>query len=75
MSRVHHILDMNGVQLSETDKLEDADLVMEVMEAREALEEATSEGEAELIRQANGGSSPFRTFEAKLLMSSYRESC
>lgn len=41
--------------MEETDSLTDPELLMEILEAREGLEEATSEAEMEAVRAKNTG--------------------
>jgi molecular chaperone HscB len=47
--RAEYILSRNGIHLSETDNLDDSELIMEIMDAREGLEEASSRDEADSI--------------------------
>lgn len=52
--RAHYLLERHGaVEVSESDSLEDPELLMEVMELRERLEEAGSEDEAAEVRADN----------------------
>lgn len=54
VSRVQYILSQEGVEvLEETDKLDDKEFIMEVMEAREEIEEATDEEQMTEIRDSN----------------------
>ncbi|TDL28438.1 Co-chaperone Hsc20 [Rickenella mellea] len=53
LQRANYILAQQGLSESETDRLGDTELIMEVMEAREELEEATSGEAVELARQRN----------------------
>ncbi|KAI0068190.1 hypothetical protein BV25DRAFT_1782010, partial [Artomyces pyxidatus] len=53
VSRVQYILQQHGINVSETDQLDDKELILEVMEAREALEDAASEEDAQAIREQN----------------------
>lgn len=48
-------LEQNGVSIEEGESLEDPELLMIVMETREALEEAQSESEVDEIRKVNKG--------------------
>lgn len=48
-------LEQNGVLIGEGESFEDPELLMIVMETREALEEAQSEAEVEEIRKVNKG--------------------
>ena len=50
-------LGVHGYPTEETDSLTDPDLLMEVLEAREELEEATSAEQVDGLRQANHGMS------------------
>ncbi|KAI5124692.1 hypothetical protein M0805_004299 [Coniferiporia weirii] len=51
--RAQYILSQEGFQPSETDKLTDQELVMEVMESREELDEAETLDDVEHIRTRN----------------------
>lgn len=54
VSRVQYILGQEGVEvLEETDKLDDKQFIMEVMEAREEMEDATDEEQMTEIRDTN----------------------
>lgn len=55
MLRAQYILTQHGLPPSETDKLTDETLIMQVMEAREELEEAKTAEEVETVRGRNGG--------------------
>ena len=55
MPRIEYILETHGVHLSETDKAEDLGFMMEIMEAREAIDEAEEAGEVEAILEQNSG--------------------
>ena len=48
---------MYGYPTEETDSLTDPDLLMEVLEAREELEEAETNEQVDALRQANHGES------------------
>ena len=61
LSRIHYILSQHNLGVSETDQLDDPRLIMEVIEIREALEDASSEGEAEEIKRDVAGSHPTRS--------------
>jgi molecular chaperone HscB len=50
LSRIHYILSQHNVGVSETDQLNDPHLITEIIEIREALECASSEGEVEEIK-------------------------
>lgn len=56
MSRIHYILSQQNLGVSETDKLDDPRLITEVIEAREALEDASSESEVDEIKNDVSGS-------------------
>ena len=56
LSRIHYILSQHNLGVSETDQLDDPRLITEVIEIREALEDATSESEAEEIKNDVSGS-------------------
>ena len=53
--RAQYILTQEGYPPSETDKLTDRELIMEIMETREELEEAESQDSVEQIRSRNKG--------------------
>lgn len=54
LPRAHYLLQRLGVaDVSESDSLEDPELLMEVMELREQLEESKSEDQAAAVRAAN----------------------
>lgn len=48
-------LELYGNPVEETDSLTDPELLMEILEAREGLEEASSEDEMEVVRAKNTG--------------------
>ncbi|KAH9982894.1 Co-chaperone Hsc20 [Lactifluus volemus] len=50
LSRIHYILSQHNVGISETDQSNDPQLITEIIEIREALESASSEGEVEEIK-------------------------
>jgi hypothetical protein len=56
LSRIHYILSEHNLGVSETDQLDDPRLITEVIEIREALEDASSESEAEEIKNNVSGS-------------------
>jgi molecular chaperone HscB len=49
------MLALNGVEVSESESLEDPELLMEVMEVREQMEEAETEEDIEKLRLDNEG--------------------
>ncbi|KAJ3828288.1 hypothetical protein F5880DRAFT_1531423 [Lentinula raphanica] len=53
MPRIEYILSTNGSPMEETDKLEDDDFLMNIMMAREELENAETREEAESVIQEN----------------------
>ncbi|KAJ3779235.1 hypothetical protein FB446DRAFT_711439 [Lentinula raphanica] len=55
MPRIEYILSTNGSPMEETDKLEDDDFLMNIMMAREELENAETREEAESVIQENQG--------------------
>lgn len=55
LSRVEYILRLEDTELLETDQTDDQQLIMEIMEAREALEEAASPEDVESVRADNHG--------------------
>lgn len=50
-------LNVHGYPTEESDSLTDPDLLMEVLEAREELEEAESAEQVDALREANHGTS------------------
>ncbi|KAF8576555.1 Co-chaperone Hsc20 [Ramaria rubella] len=53
LERAHYILSLHGVEENELEKLEDEELITEVMEARQEIEEASSSEEISRIKQIN----------------------
>jgi len=45
------MLQLNGVTITESESLEDSELLMEILDTRERLEEATSDNEVETIQK------------------------
>ena len=56
LSRIHYILSQHNLAVSETDQLDNPHLITEVIEIREALEDASSESEVEEIKNDVSGS-------------------
>ncbi|CED84654.1 Mitochondrial J-type chaperone [Phaffia rhodozyma] len=53
LSRAQYILSLSDIRVQEADAITDQALLMEIMEAREALEDAESEEEVDAIREEN----------------------
>jgi len=53
VQRAQYLLAQHGQAMAETEQLQNQALIMEVMDAREELEEASSEEEIELVQKAN----------------------
>ncbi|GAB5586625.1 molecular chaperone [Umbelopsis nana] len=53
LARAQYMLALNGVEISESESLEDPELLMEVMEIREQMEEAESEDDIEKLKVEN----------------------
>ncbi|KAF9166631.1 hypothetical protein DFQ26_007328 [Actinomortierella ambigua] len=53
LSRANYILELKGVGVQEAESLENPELLMEVMEARELLEEAETEAEVDQLKSQN----------------------
>jgi len=55
LKRAEYLLSLQGITMAETDKLDhqDQEFILEILEAREELEEATTEAEIEDIRARN----------------------
>lgn len=56
VQRAQYILAQHGLPSSETEKLEEPELIMEIMDARESLDDSTSVAEVEAVRSRNEGS-------------------
>lgn len=54
-TRAEYIMQLEGIHISESDSLDDPELIMEIMEAREELEAAESSEDAARIREENQG--------------------
>jgi molecular chaperone HscB len=59
LERAHYILSLHGVEESETEKLQDEDFIMQVMEARQEIEEASDPAEITRIKEINQSSTSF----------------
>jgi len=71
--RAEHILREQGIDLAESEQtLEDPELLMEIMESREALDEATSQEQIDLIVSKTQGSFSLRLCTLKLDPRVYR---
>ncbi|KAI0308200.1 hypothetical protein B0F90DRAFT_1680936 [Multifurca ochricompacta] len=55
LSRIHYILSQHNLNAAETDQLNDPHLITEVIEIREALDDASSESEVEGIKNDVAG--------------------
>lgn len=55
LDRAQYILSLHGVEESETEKLQDEEFIMQVMEARQEVEEASSPAEIDRIKEINKG--------------------
>ena len=65
--RAEHILREQGIDLAESEKtLEDPELLMEIMESREALDEATSQEQVDVLVSATQGPFNLRGYTLKL---------
>lgn len=60
--RGEYLLAKRGVEIEEQDKMEDPELLMEILEVRESLEEAQTEEEVAAIRDQNTGMYTLLTF-------------
>jgi molecular chaperone HscB len=49
------MLALNGVEVAESESLEDPELLMEVMEIREQMEDAETEDDIMQLKQENNG--------------------
>ena len=54
-TRAEYILQLEGVHINESESLDDTELIMEVMEAREELDTAESREDVDRIRNENEG--------------------
>ncbi|KAI9444784.1 hypothetical protein H4582DRAFT_846228 [Lactarius indigo] len=55
LSRIHYILSQHNLGVLETDQLDDPHLITEVIETREALEDASTESEVDDIKKVVAG--------------------
>lgn len=55
LSRANYMLELLGAPIHETEKLQESELLMEVMEARELLEDAETEEQVEDLKSVNDG--------------------
>jgi HSCB C-terminal oligomerisation domain len=55
LPRIEYILETHGIPLAETDKAEDMSFMMEIMEAREAIDDAEEPSEVQGILEQNSG--------------------
>lgn len=53
--RGEYLLSQRGVEIEEQDKMEDPELLMEILEVRESLAEAQTEEQISSIREQNKG--------------------
>lgn len=55
LTRAQYILSLNGYEQNETDSIEDKEFIMEIMEARQRVEDAADPGEMTRLREVNQG--------------------
>lgn len=55
LSRANYMLEVLGAPIHETESLNEPELLMEVMEARELLEEAQTDDEVQDLKNVNDG--------------------
>ncbi|KAI0322333.1 hypothetical protein OF83DRAFT_1094751 [Amylostereum chailletii] len=53
LGRIQYILRKHGIEVSESDKIDDVAFISEIMDAREALEEAESNEDVQKVREEN----------------------
>ncbi|KAK9728994.1 molecular chaperone [Basidiobolus ranarum] len=53
LHRAQYLLELRGLQADESDSLDDPELLMEVLEAREELEDAQTDADVEQVKLAN----------------------
>ncbi|KZT30574.1 Co-chaperone Hsc20 [Neolentinus lepideus HHB14362 ss-1] len=70
LRRIQYILKLEGYETSESDQLDDPELIMEVMEEREQLEEASEQEQVEEIKSRNQGKINNTTTEIEHLVGS-----
>ncbi|TIB29800.1 hypothetical protein E3P86_03616 [Wallemia ichthyophaga] len=56
LSRAVYLLELNGIEIAESDSIHDSTLLMDMLELREQLEDAQSEEEVTQLRHDNGQS-------------------
>jgi Fe-S protein assembly co-chaperone HscB len=61
--RGEYMLGKKGVAIEEEDKMEDPELLMEIMEVRESLEDANTQEEVDTIREENRGECIFHSWD------------
>ena len=67
-TRAEYIMQLEDIHISEHESLDDPELIMEIMEAREELETAENREDVERIREENQGTTPcVQTYAANLL--------
>ena len=54
-ARAEYILQLKGIEIGESDNIDDPALIMEIMDAREGLDNAETQSEVEEIREENAG--------------------
>jgi len=75
LSRIHYILSQHNRSVSETDQLNDPHLITEIIEIREALDDASSESEVEEIKNDVTGKilATLKKIENAVLLESWDE--
>ncbi|KAG8967061.1 hypothetical protein FRC03_010809 [Tulasnella sp. 419] len=61
VQRAQYLLSKRGEATQETDQVDNHELIMDVMDAREELEDANTEAEIETVRNRNEGKFPLQT--------------
>lgn len=54
-TRAEYLLQQEGLEIGESDNVQDKELIMEILELREALEEAEDQEAVDEIRAENAG--------------------